>query len=227
MKMLIAGVLAVWFASICLLGANGAFVGPPQSPPIPILVGAMTPLIAFFAAYFAWGEFRRTVLTADLRLLTMVQAWRAAGLGFLALSANGILPARFALPAGWGDIAIGVTAPIVALALMRHPGFGRSRLFVMWNFLGVLDLVVAVSMGTLSSGFLPGRASEITTAAMGRLPLVVIPVFLVPVFAMLHFVAIRQALRGARSGWQHDSGRARGDLEHPFGFCEVGWELKG
>ncbi len=41
------------------------------------------------------------VLSADLRLLTAIQAWRAGGPGFLALYAHGLLPGLFAVPAGW------------------------------------------------------------------------------------------------------------------------------
>jgi hypothetical protein len=116
-------------------------------------------------------------------------------LGFLALTAHGVLPGLFAWPAGLGDIAIGVTAPWVALALIRRPAFGSSGVFVVWNLLGILDLVVAVSMGALSSGFVPGFGGEVTTAPMARLPLVLIPGYLVPMFIMLHLVALFQARR--------------------------------
>jgi hypothetical protein len=112
MKPLIAGVLAIWFGLVFLLGANGAFVRPPGAPPFPILIGATVPLVVFVAAYLGWGAFRASVLAADLRLLTAIQAWRAGGLGFLALYAHGVLPGLFAWPAGLGDIAIGVTGTV-------------------------------------------------------------------------------------------------------------------
>jgi hypothetical protein len=135
--------------------------------------------------------------TGDLRLLTATQAWRAGGLGFLALYAHGILPGQFAWPAGLGDIAIGVTAPWVVMALMRNPGFVRSRAFAVWNWLGILDLVTAVTSGALSSGFIPGLRSEVTTAAMAELPMVLIPAYLVPLFIMFHATALLQARRAA------------------------------
>lgn len=111
-------------------------------------------------------------------------------MGFLALAANGILPNAFAQPAGWGDIAIGLTAPWIALALARHPRLAAGRLFAAWNILGILDLVVAVSMGVLNSGFVPGMVGKVNTAAMARLPLVVIPAFFVPLYVMLHVTAL-------------------------------------
>jgi hypothetical protein len=63
-----------------------------------------------------------------------------------------------------------------------------------------MDLVVAVSMGAICSGFLPGITGSVTTAPMAQLPLVLIPAYLVPLFIMLHFTALSQARRFARSG---------------------------
>lgn len=199
-RLLVAVVLAIWFALVFLLGANGMFVRPPDAPPFPILLGATFPMVVFVAAYLGWGAFRELILAADLRLLTAIQAWRAGGLGFLALHAHGLLPGLFAWPAGLGDIAIGVTAPWVVLALIRRPRFVASRQFVVWNLLGILDLVVAVSMGALSSGFVAGLAGKVTTAPMAQLPLVLIPAYLVPLFIMLHLAALFQARRLAASG---------------------------
>jgi hypothetical protein len=71
---------------------------------------------------------------------------------------------------------------------------------VIWNILGIIDLVVAVSMGTICSGFIHGLALNVTTSAMAQLPLVLIPAYLVPIFIMLHFTALSQARRLARSG---------------------------
>src|SRR6266540_3653005 len=136
---LVAAVLAIWLALVILLGANGAFVRPPEVPPLPILLGATVPVIVFLTAYRGSGAFRALVLAADLRLLTAIQGWRAGGLGFLALYAHGVLPGLFAVPAGLGDIAIGVTAPWVMLALLRRPAFAISHRFQIWNLLGILD----------------------------------------------------------------------------------------
>jgi hypothetical protein len=186
-------VLALWFAAVFLLGAAGAFVRSPGTPPIPILIGATIPLVVFFAAYRGSAAFRANVLALDPLPATVIQAWRAGGLGFLALYVHGVLPGVFAWPAGLGDIAIGVTAPWIALALVRQRGFANSRVFVAWNLLGILDLVVAVSIGALSSALASGAAGEVTTGPMAQLPLVLIPAYLVPLFIMLHLAALLQA----------------------------------
>lgn len=193
MRTIIRVVLALWLLAVFLLGGTGVLARPPGTPPLPIFIGATAPLIVFLAAYWGWPAFRVFVLTIDLPLATAIQAWRAGGLGFLALYTYGILPGVFAWPAGLGDIAIGVTAPWIARMLVRRPGFATSRIFVIWNLLGILDLVVAVAVGGLSSALASDVAGEVTTAPMAQLPLVLIPAYLVPLFVMLHLAALFQA----------------------------------
>lgn len=187
--------LMLWLALVFVLGAGGAFVRGPGRLPLPILIGASAPIIAFVMMFWLSATFRDLILSLDLRLMTGIQAWRFAGLGFLALYVHGVLPGLFAWPAGLGDIVIGVTAPLVLLALIRSPSFARSRLFAVWNRLGILDLVVAVGTGALSSALALGVYGEITTGPMARLPLVLIPAYFVPLFIMLHIAALLQARR--------------------------------
>jgi hypothetical protein len=198
MRLLVSIVLALWFIVVFALGANGLFVRTGGKPPLPILLGATVPLLAFFVTYFGWPAFKAFVLSADLRLGAAIQAWRVVGLGFIALYIYGILPGEFALPAGLGDIAIGVTAPWIVMALIRRPSFANSPLFVTWNILGILDLIVAVGTGAMSSGFLPGFSRAVTTLPMSKLPLVLIPAYFVPIFVMLHFTALFQSRVGSR-----------------------------
>jgi hypothetical protein len=209
---LAAGVLGLWLALVLLLGANGAFVQPPGAPPLPILLGATVPMFLFLAAYWGSAAFREWVLGADLRLLTAIHGWRFVGLGFLALYAHGVLPGLFALPAGWGDIAIGVTAPWVMLALLHppasgSPAFATSRLFVVWNLLGILDLVNGMILGALGSGLIPGLVGSVTTGPMAQWPLVLVPAYVVPFLFMLHLAAlfqVRQQTQAERSGRRPD-----------------------
>ncbi|MCI0364341.1 MAG: hypothetical protein L0219_10690 [Phycisphaerales bacterium] len=198
MKSLIFAMLAIWFVLVLLLGAGGAFVRPPGTQPLPILAGTTLPLVAFAAAWVTLARFREFVLSLDVRVLTAVQAWRVGGFMFVVLSSYGILPALFAWPAGWGDVAIGVTAPLALSGLLWRPEFARSPTFALWNALGILDLVIAVSLGGLSSGIVPSWTGDVTTAAMAQMPLVVIPAFFVPLFIMLHASALLQVRHGVR-----------------------------
>jgi hypothetical protein len=186
-------VLTAWFLLVVSLGAVGAFVSRPGTPPLGIAVGVGAPLLLFVAWLRLSQSFHDFVLSLDLRLIAGIQAWRWAGLGFLALYAYNVLPGIFALPAGLGDMAIGFTAPWIILALVRQPDFATSATFIRWNVLGILDLVVALSIGTLSATLSTGAPGEISTAPMATLPLLLIPAFLVPLFLMLHTAALMQS----------------------------------
>ncbi len=140
------------------------------------------------------------MLALDLRLIAGIQAWRWAGLGFLSLYAYKVLPAVFALPAGIGDMAIGLTAPWIILALVRQPGFAGTAAFIRWNVLGIVDLLIALSIGTVNAFLATGVPGEISTAPMATLPLLLIPAFLVPLFLMLHTAALMQSRQLIRTG---------------------------
>jgi hypothetical protein len=88
------------------------------------------------------------------------------------------------------------------LGLVRNPLFAASRRYVIWNILGIVDFVVAVSMGVLSSGLfqaINGVIGNVTSSAMNRLPLVLVPACVVPFFTMLHLTALFQARQLARA----------------------------
>jgi hypothetical protein len=60
------------------------------------------------------------------------------------LEAHRAIPAIFALSAGYGDMAIGVTAALVAWQLAEPH---QRSAFIAWQLLGITDFVVAVSFG--------------------------------------------------------------------------------
>jgi hypothetical protein len=104
------------------------------------------------------------------------------------------------LPAGWGDIAIGLTAPLVALALVRRLP-GAVPLAILWNVLGLLDLIVAVGMATglLAPLLAPELGPRVpAAAAMGVFPMILVPMFGVPVAVLLHVLALGRLLRERR-----------------------------
>ena len=121
---------------------------------------------------------------ADHRAIVAHCRVRVCGAVFLRDSARHIRE-----PCGWGDIAIGLTAPWAALKL-AEPGHRKG--FIFWNALGMLDLVVAVTTGTTSRLVNPhGLAAD----AMTVLPLSIVPTFLVPLFFIMHIIVIAQARR--------------------------------
>jgi hypothetical protein len=184
-----AGFLAAWLVFTLSASALHLFVNAPGKPPAAFGLAILTPVVFFLIWFASSPGFRQFVLSLDPRTLTLVQSVRIAGIVFLALETYKILPALFALSAGWGDIIIGATAPFAALWL-ANPAHRKS--FIFWQFLGIADLVNALTLGTLS-GFIDPHG--ISTAAMTVLPMSYIPTFAVPVFLILHSISIAQARR--------------------------------
>lgn len=184
-----------WLVLILLLGARGVFAAQQGAPPLALLIGLLAPLSLFFLGYRTIPSLREFVLSADVRLIVGIQAWRWAGFGFLTLYAYGVLPGIFAWPAGLGDMAIGVTALLVLATLLRRPDFQASKSFVAWNLSGILDLTVAVSIGAVGPLLAPSFYGAVSMAPMAQLPLVLVPAYLVPTFLILHFIALLQARR--------------------------------
>jgi hypothetical protein len=127
--------------------------------------------------------------------IVSVQVYRALGVVFLILYATGKLPGLFARPAGVGDILVGVLAPVVGLSYARHP-HQNGDLVSAWNLFGIGDLAVAVGTGFLSAPsllqpFLVEPPNELIT----QFPLVLIPVFLVPLSILLHVASLAKLRR--------------------------------
>ena len=197
---ILAAVLLVWFAAVVWASAAGLF----SSGRIPGVAAAILPVFVFVAWFNVSRTFREFILSADVRMLTALQAWRVAGFVFVVASIYGILPKVFGYPAGFGDLAIGLTAPWVAsrLAKAQH----RSS-FITWQILGLLDLAVAVTTAVLASPRFVLLGGGITTAQLTVLPLSVIPTFAVPVAIVVHIVCLAQA-----ATWKEAKGRAVRDV---------------
>src|SRR6201986_3579996 len=161
--------LAVWLAAVLALAARGVFVGAAGRPPLPVFTGAVTPLILFAIALRSSPSFREFVLPLDIRLIVAIQAWRYAGFGFVALYARHVLPGLFAWPAGLGDMAIGIAAPLWILALARNPDAVASPRFRLWNALGLPDFVIAFTTATICAMTITDPAAP-SLGPMGQRP---------------------------------------------------------
>ena len=195
-SLIAALVFGIWFALILFLGAREVFVAPRGAPPLSLLTAFTLPVFVFLIAYWISPRFQEFVLGADLRFLTGMQAWRFAGFTFLPLFTYAILPAYFAWPAGLGDMAIGITAPWIFVALNRNRNFASSKTFLAWNLFGLLDLVLAVTIGAIGPRLLvSNQVGAVNTSVMAHLPLVLVPAYLVPMFIVFHLTALFQARR--------------------------------
>ena len=183
----IAWLIAVWFLFVLSASALHLFENNSNRIGLAVAIAAVTPIVVFFLWLAASESFQRFAFSLNPRILTSAQAWRMVGFTFVLLEARGALPAIFALPAGYGDMAIGATASFVAWKL-ANPTHRNS--FILWQLLGITDLVTAVSLGTTAGLISPQGPSM---APMTTLPLSLIPTFLVPLFVIFHVICIGQA----------------------------------
>ena len=110
----------------------------------------------------------------------------------MVLNLQGLAPREFAWPAGAGDIMVGLMAPLVAIADARR-WHGSAGLVRAWNWLGIADLVVAVTTGFLTSPSpLQTLAFDLPNRLISAFPLVTIPVFLVPMSILLHLASLKK-----------------------------------
>jgi hypothetical protein len=86
--------------------------------------------------------------------IVAAQIYRVGGAMILVLWADGRLPWQFALPAGIADVTTGCAAVVVA-ALLAQKAADAHRAAYAWCFFGIADLVLAITMGAMTS---PGRA---------------------------------------------------------------------
>jgi hypothetical protein len=205
---LTAGLIVAWFTFSLSASALHLFRTDPSRPPLPLLLAVVIPIFLFFLWYRSSRSFRDFVLSLNPQTLTIVQAWRIVGFVFLVLYTYDILPGIFALPSGWGDIAIGVTAIIVGMKL-ANPSHRNS--FILWQWLGITDLVAAVGLGGMAR-FIGQQGltnlNGITTAPNLVLPLSLIPTFGVPLFLILHIICIAQARRWPKETYSSVGARA-------------------
>ena len=183
------GLLLVWFAAALALALAGAFRGVGQNVPT-IQFGIFVPIILGIALMWRSTTAQRLVEAVPQSWLIGVQFYRVLGLIFLLMLGEGRLPAVFALPAGLGDVAVGLLAPVVALAYARGAQ-GREALARAWNLLGLADLAVAVTVGFLSSPSpFQMLAFDAPNELISAFPLVMVPVFGVPLSVILHVASL-------------------------------------
>jgi hypothetical protein len=130
--------------------------------------------------------------------LVGLQLYRVLGGLFLVGWLQGQIPGEFALPAGSGDVLVGLLALPVAY-LLHKQARGAVALAVAWNVLGIVDLASAVTMGTLTQpGPLQLIVPAVSNVLLGTYPTVLVPAFAVPSSILLHALSLRQLRRRMR-----------------------------
>ena len=193
-----SALLVAWFFAALMLSWIGFYQGGPSRVPT-LQYGLLTPIVAGVILFWRWPVYKRIVEPVPQRWIVSVQVFRAMGLIFLVLYAGERLPGAFAWPAGVGDVIVGLLAPLVGIAYVRGSRTSAGLLWA-WNLFGLSDLVVAVTTGFLTSPSpLQMLAFDRPNELISSFPLVMVPVFLVPLAVLLHLASLEK-LRQTEGG---------------------------
>ena len=176
----------VWLGAATLIGASGALATMRGGP---LVLGIILTMIAI-AATTQFTNVRSAVDAIPLRILIGIHALRFIGIAFLVLSARGELSPVFGQRAGWGDVVVAAIAVVLAVIGVRANGL-RRRAVLAWNTLGMLDLLLAV----VTAGVIIARGDSPGMEPLLRLPLILVPIFAVPVLLTTHVAVFRRLLR--------------------------------
>jgi hypothetical protein len=122
------------------LAQAGLFINEPNHLGPGMAVAIFVPVAVGLGPIAASPTARRIIGFAPLGALVAIQVYPVVGALFLVLLAAGGRPAAFALPAGFGDVAVGLAAPVVGLAAARRPHDTRPAAWC--NTLGIVDLLI-------------------------------------------------------------------------------------
>jgi hypothetical protein len=198
--------LVAWLALIWISAVAGVFeVGLTQIPLVPLAV--ILPPVIGLTLLTRSGRIAAALDAAPPSWLVGLQVYRVLGGHFLVLWAYGAVPGVFALPAGTGDVLVGLLALPAALYLASGAARGRA-VAVAWNLLGIADLVTAITLGVLTSpGPLPQLSPDQPNVLIGSYPTVMTPTFAVPLSLILHGLSLWQL-------WRRRAAARSGDVTH-------------
>ena len=182
-----------WFFLALVAGLSGVLVAV---RPLFLQTVLLTLVVALLALFYTASGFRRWALSVDIRGLVLVHVSRLVGIYFLLLYSRGQLPYAFAVPGGWGDIAVAATAVAVS-ALSPTSGAAGWGVFFLWNVFGLADILFVV--GTAAR---LGTAVPESMAALTKLPLSLLPTFLVPIIISTHVIMLLRLLASRREGYR-------------------------
>jgi hypothetical protein len=174
--------MLVWFVLACAAGVSGRVAS--LTPPQPQLVIAALSLVLLVSGWVLPGM-RAWLREVNLRGFVAFHVTRFVGIAFLMMSARGEMSVEWALPAGWGDIAVATGALLIAALLPRPES--RPDIVRLWNLIGLIDIVAVVVTAARI-----GMSDPAGLAPLLRFPMSLVPTFIVPiVFATHCWMALR------------------------------------
>ncbi|MBT9315538.1 hypothetical protein [Leptothoe spongobia] len=182
--------LAAWVTTVAIAGYLGLFANIPANGIALLVILSLTTLIVL---YYRNPALKTYINNLPPRQLITFHLWRiVAGFVFLYYGSQNLLPERFVLNAGYGDLAVGFLVPIILL------GKPSIRKYIAFHLFGQLDFILAVGTGLTFTVLQVPLMENIAT-----FPIVLIPLFGVPLTGASSIMAIDALLKQRRQLASH------------------------
>lgn len=175
-------ILSVWALVVFVAGYYGFFAQLPL-PSIGILatIGIVLPIWI----YYHYQPFQSYIRSIHPLHLTLFHVWRIlAGFTFLNYGSQNLLPEKFVINAGYGDLAVGFLVPVV---LMWKDSKNK---YILFHIFSLIDFVGAVGTGLTFTLLQVPLMENIAT-----FPLVLIPLYGVCVTGTLSWMTLDALVR--------------------------------
>src|SRR3989344_3551781 len=123
----VLGALIAWLAAANLLGSAEIFR----------VHSYLVPIVAFGIPYLGMKFISRSQIFSKVidslpnHWIIGIQIYRLLGIIFIFLYLAGSMPAEFAIPAGVGDMIVGLAAPVVAYFILKKFQFAK-KIAILW-----------------------------------------------------------------------------------------------
>lgn len=169
-----AAMLAAGWVLLALFIGEMQLLGMLPLPGVQVILFSLTALVLF--SYWRMAPARGFIDSLPVRVLVLFHLVRFVGVYFLVLHARGELPYAFAVPGGWGDIAVAVGAVMVSLLPAQHPI--TRRVLLVWNAIGLIDILFVVAIAARLGFSDPASMRSLTQLPLSFLPLLIVPLII-------------------------------------------------
>ena len=186
-------VIVCWLVYICVISVTGICTNTGFPPRIPLLL--VIPSFLLFIYLLTNSNFQRIIAHTPAQWLVYFQSFRiVVELLLWGLFMKGILPQSATFEGHNFDILIGLTAPLIAYFTFTKRGI-PNPLFILWNFAGLITLVVVV-FTLMHHAYFPPIKDEpniLVTKGIGILPFTFLAGFFMPLAVFIHVLSLIKA----------------------------------
>lgn len=185
-----------WLILQAVISLNGGYYEDMDAMPPKLFLFGILQNIILIVLLFVTQKGRRFIDSLSIEKYTYLSVVRVpVEFVLLWLSLGKVIPESMTFE-GWNyDIIMGISAPLVAYLVFRKKVLGRNFLLA-WNVVGIILLTNVVMIALLSAPFpLQQLAFDQPNVAVLYFPFSWLPIFVVPVVMLGHFVSIRQLIQ--------------------------------